>query len=77
MLRLVKKGFLRTEKIGNDRFYYPLVERADYLKFETSRFIRQYHKNSLINLVSTLNDVKALTDEDIAELIKWTKERRK
>ena len=77
MLRLVDKGFLRTEKIGNDRFYYPIVEQEDYLKFETNKFIKQYHKNSFINFVNTLYDDKALTDEDIDELIEWTKERRK
>ena len=77
MLRLVDKGFLRTEKIGRDRVYYPLVAQEDYLKFETNSFIKQYHNNSLIRLVNTLYDDEALTDEDIDKLIEWTKERRK
>ena len=54
MLRLVERGFLRTEKAGRERLYYPVVSREEYLKFETGNFIKQYHDNSLLNLVNTL-----------------------
>ena len=35
MLRLVERGFLRSEKHGKERTYFPLVSKEDYLKFET------------------------------------------
>ncbi len=76
MLRLVERGFLRTEKAGRERLYYPVVSREEYLKFETGNFIKQYHDNSLLNLVNTLYDDDALTDRDISELLQWIKERR-
>lgn len=76
MLRLVERGFLRTEKAGRERLYYPVVSREEYLKFETGNFIKQYHDNSLLNLVNTLYDDDALTDGDISELLQWIKERR-
>jgi len=76
LTRLVDKGFLRSEKVGRDRFYYPLVEREDYLNFETGNFIKQYHDNSFSNLVKTLNANKALTDEDIEELYEFLQERK-
>jgi len=76
MSRLVGRGFLRTEKHGKDRLYFPIVKRDDYLKFETGNFIKQYHENSFINLVNTLNENKALTDKDIDELLEWVKERK-
>lgn len=76
MLRLVDRGFLRTEKIGKERTYYPLVSKDDYLKFETSNFVKQYHDNSVLDLINTLYDDKALKDEDIEELLQWAKERR-
>lgn len=76
MLRLVERGFLRSEKQGKERSYFPLVSKEDYLKFETSNFMKQYHDSSLFNLINTLYDDKALTDEDIDELLKWAKERR-
>lgn len=76
MLRLVERGFLRSEKHGKERTYFPLVDKEDYLKFETGSFMKQYHDSSLFNLINTLHDDKALSDEDIDELLKWAKERR-
>lgn len=76
MLRLVEKGFLRTEKNGKERTYFPLVAREDYLEFETGNFMRLYHENSFLSLVNTLYDVKQISDGDIEELLKWAKERR-
>lgn len=76
MLRLVKKGFLRTEKNGKERTFFPLVAREDYLEFETGNFMKLYHENSFLSLVSTLYDGKRLSDGDIEDLLKWVQERR-
>ena len=76
MLRLVKKGFLRTEKNGKERTYFPLVKKEDYLEFETGNFMRMYHENSFFNLVNTLYNGKQISDGDIEELMKRIKERR-
>lgn len=76
MLRLVERGYLRSEKHGKERIYFPLVCKEDYLKFETSNFMKQYHNSSLFHLINTLYDDKALSDQDIDELLKWAKERR-
>ncbi len=76
MLRLVERGFLRTEKNGKERTYFPLISREEYLKFETDHFVRQFHDNSLLNLVNTLYGDRALDDGDIEELLNWAKARR-
>jgi len=76
MLRLTERGFLRSEKHGKERTYFPMVSKEDYLKFETGNFMKQFHNNSFLNFVNTLYDDKALTDEDIEELLLWAKERR-
>ena len=76
MLRLVERGFLKTEKISKERTYFPLVTKEDYLKFETGNFIKQYHENSFVSFVNTLYDGKQLSEEEIDELMKWVKERR-
>lgn len=76
MLRLVERGFLRSEKQGKERFYYPLVDKDDYLKFETGNFLKQYHDSSLFHLINTLYDDEALSDNDIDELVKWARKRR-
>lgn len=77
MLRLVKKGFLRTEKDGKEPTYFPLIAKEDYLEFETVNFMKLYHENSFLSLVNTLYGGKRLSDSDIEKLTKWVKERRK
>lgn len=76
MLRLVDRGFLRTEKLGKERTYYPLVDKETYLKFETNNFVKQYHNNSVLGLINTLFDDQALSDTEIDALLQWAKERR-
>jgi len=76
MLRLVERGFLSTEKNGKERTYFPLVSKADYFKFETGNFMQSFHDGSFLNLAITMYNDKALTDDDIDELLKWAKERR-
>ena len=76
LLRLEKRGFLRSEKIGKERLYFPVIMRDEYLRFETENFIKQYHNNSFLNLVNTLYKDNSLSDKDIDELLQWIKERR-
>jgi Predicted transcriptional regulator len=76
MLRLVDRGFMHSEKNGKERTYFPLVSKEDYLKFETGSFMKQFHDNSVLNLVNALYTDEALTDEDINELVQWARERR-
>ena len=76
MLRLTERGFLRSEKHGKERAYYPTVEKEDYLKFETGNFLKQFHGNSFLNLVTTMYDDEALSDEDIDGLMELLKKRR-
>lgn len=71
--RLLEKEFLRTEKNGKERTYYPLVEKEDYLKFETSNFLKQYHSNSFLSFANSLYDGKKLSEEEIQELMKLIK----
>lgn len=76
MVRLVERGFLRTEKKGKERTYYPLIKKEDYLKFETSNFIERFHGNSFSSLITALYDGKKIKDDDLDELEKWLKDRR-
>ena len=76
MQRLTERGFLRSEKHGKERTYFPLVKQEDYLRFETGNFRKQFHKNSFLSLVTTMCDDEALTQEDIDAMMKLLKERR-
>jgi predicted transcriptional regulator len=71
--RLVERGFLSTEKNSKERTYYTLVEKEQYLEFETSSFVDQFHDNSIVGLVNTLYNGKKLKPSDLDELSKWLK----
>lgn len=73
--RLIEREFLRTEKKGKERTYFPLVSKEEYLKFESSNFIERFHENSFISLVNTLYNGKKLDNDDLDELSKWLKKR--
>ena len=75
LTRLIERGFLRSEKHGKERLYFPLVEKEDYLKFETGKFIKQYHGNSLTSFVAALCDNKEIEEKDLEELLEWARER--
>ncbi|WP_040198228.1 BlaI/MecI/CopY family transcriptional regulator [Candidatus Soleaferrea massiliensis] len=73
--RLTDRGFLRSEKLGKERRYYPLVSRDEYLQFETNSFMSKFHGGSLFSLVNTLHQGKKLDDEEYEEMRKWFQEK--
>lgn len=73
--RLIKRGFLRSEKLGKERTYYPCVKQEDYIKFETDLFVKRYHQNSLYQLVSAFAGNNKLSKEEIEELNSWLKKQ--
>lgn len=75
--RLVERGFLKTEKLGKERFFEPLVEQEEYLQYETQSFVNQYYGGSRLSLVSTLYQGGALSDTEIDELLEWLDRQRK
>ena len=75
MLPLVERGFIRTEKNGKERTYFPLFSKEDYLKFETGGFMERFHGNSFASLVATLYDGNKIKDSDLDQLTKWLKEK--
>jgi len=73
--RLIGRGFLRTEKPGRERAYYPLIERDAYLRFESESFLKRYHGGSLTSLMASLTGADAPLDGQAEALIRWVKER--
>ncbi len=75
LVRLIKKGFLQSEKAGKERFYSPLISRDEYLSVETGSFFDRFRGSSIRSLVSTLYDGDKLTEEEIADLRNWLADR--
>lgn len=75
--RLIAKEYITKDKRGKEYIYTPLVAEKDYVEFESERFLRKMHGNSVTNLMRALFDRKKISDEDISELEKMFKEKRK
>lgn len=73
--RLTERGFLRSEKLGKERTYYPCVNQEDYIKYETTLFVERYHDNSLFQLVNAFSGNKKLSKKEIEELSSWLKKQ--
>ena len=66
--RLTDKGFLSCTKEGRQNLYTPLVSEEDYRQRESVGFIRRLCGGSVKNLVASLSDAGALSEQDIDEL---------
>ena len=66
--RLCDRGFLSCEKEGRQNLYTPLVTREAYLQRESRSFVERLCGGSVKNLVASLSDAGALTENDLDEL---------
>ena len=66
--RLCDKGFLSGEKEGRQNLYTPLITREAYLQRESRSFVERVCGGSVKNLVASLSDAGALTENDLDEL---------
>lgn len=66
--RLCDRGFLSCEKEGRQNLYMPLVTREAYLQRESRSFVERVCGGSVKNLVASLSDAGALTENDLDEL---------
>ncbi len=74
--RLIAKEFLEKGKKGKEYIYTPLVTEKDYVEFESDRFLKKMHGNSVVGLMKALFDSNKISDEDISELEKMFKDKR-
>ena len=75
--RLVKKGFLSSEKQGKERYYQTLVNRDDYLNQETGRFIEIFHKSSITGLMNAIVSSTDISENELSELSQWLDKKKK
>ena len=73
--RLAQKGFLAIERRGKDLYYSPAVTREAYIKAETALFMEKIHGQSLKGFISALYADKKPSEEDLAEIETWFREK--
>lgn len=66
---LERKGFLKSEKLGNSYRYLPLIKAEDYKKRFMSGFVSDYFKNSYKELVAFFASEKNISAEELKEII--------
>lgn len=71
LVRLEKKGFLRSEKINKERSYYAVISQQEYLKIEQESFRKRFSDRSFSGLVKALYSGGDVSDKDIEELRDW------
>ena len=71
LVRLIEKGFLKSERVGRERNYTPAIQEQEYMRIETGDFMKRYSVNSVGNLLKTLYDDQNLSQKDLSELKEW------
>jgi len=81
LVRLIEKGFLKSERVGRERNYTPNMPEQDYMRVETGDFMKRCigsaGKYSVGVLVKTLFEDQNLSQEDLQELKDWLAKKRK
>ncbi len=75
LVRLEERGYIRSEKLGKERLYYPEADKDEYIRIITENFINKYHNGSFVNMMNCLYKDRKLSSEDIDNLLEWLKTR--
>nr|WP_321234934.1 BlaI/MecI/CopY family transcriptional regulator [uncultured Psychroserpens sp.] len=73
---LVKKGILKSEKIGNTHLYSPVAEFEDYRDKNLTDIKKKFFGNSLPKMMAYFAKEESLSDEEISELIEVIKSNK-
>ncbi len=67
---LERKGFIKSEKMGNSFRYAPAILEEDYKKKFMNGFVSDYFENSYKNLVTFFANEKKISANELKEIIK-------
>ena len=73
---LVKKGFLRSELLGNTHQYSPKVHLEDYREKDISDIKQKYFGNSLPKMLAHFAKGEKLSEAEKEELIRLIKSQK-
>ncbi|WP_133274438.1 BlaI/MecI/CopY family transcriptional regulator [Hymenobacter radiodurans] len=66
---LERKGYLRSEKLGNSYRFAPQIAAEEYRKRFMSAFVSEYFKNSYKEVVSFFAKDQKISAEELKEII--------
>ena len=71
LVRLEDRGFITSEKKGKERYYSPSSDKGEYIRSVSEDFVQKYHGGSFVSMMDSLYKDKALSENDIDELLQW------
>ena len=77
LARLVKKGVIGYEKKGRVFVYTPLIDEKEYIKEESSSFLKKFYDGALNSMVLNFIDGDKLSLEDMEELTRILEKGRR
>ena len=77
LTRLEKKNFVRSEKRGKERYYWPMITREEYLQKETGQFVKRFHGNSVSGLFAALFGGRKPDVTELDEIEAWLTSQEK
>ncbi len=76
LARLVAKGAVAYEQVGNSYLYRPAVSREQVTRRELKGFVDHVLDGSLMPILNFIEGTAALSDDEIAQLERIVKKRR-
>lgn len=67
---LEKKGYLKSEKMGNVYKYTPVIVESEYKQKFMNGFVKDYFEDSYKALVTFFAKEKKITPEELKEIVK-------
>lgn len=71
LVRLEKKGFLKSYKDGKERNYYTVISEEEYIRVEADSFRRRFNGGRFSGLVKALYSGDDVPQSDLDELKEW------
>ena len=73
---LERKGYVRTEKLGNSYRFVPLISADDYQRRSLGTLVQQHFQNSYKDLVSFFAQDEKVSAADLQEIIKLIESKK-
>ena len=73
---LERKGYVRSEKLGNSFRFVPVVTADDYQRRSLGTLVKQHFQNSYKDLVSFFAQENKISAADLQEIIKLIESKK-
>ena len=74
---LERKGFVKSDKVGNSYRYVPVIKEEEYKKRFMNGFVSDYFQNSYKDLVTFFANEKKISASDLKEIINLIENTKK